>query len=206
MYSTEPQEIFFKGTHGVDRQDKKPPGRFDGDSSQLSTAMSMHKTASQSQPETLIDAQNRQNHHGSETRQTAYIAARVPIPIKTEIIRRTTLHNRSESYIVNTLVQKALAQDFGEQFAVMIRNTIQDAVRVELSKDREWLRKINMSEYLAAEQARLLVIDFLRVFLPKGEDVNQKIKDSRHNAFKHLKFYFHSIDVQEQQPPWPSSK
>jgi hypothetical protein len=196
---TAPQEIFLKGTHGVGMQDKKPPGRFDVDWSQPPTAVTDPVTAKNL-------PQNRPKHHGSETRQTALIAGRVPIPIKTEIIRLATVHKWTESYTVNTLVQKALAQDFGEQFAVMIRNTIQEAVKAELQKDRDWLRKITLSQYLASEQSRLHVIDLLRLFLPKGEDVNQKIKDSRENAYKHLKVYFHSIGVQQEQSQWPSSK
>jgi hypothetical protein len=203
---TEPQEIFLKGTHGVGRQDKKPPGRFDGEVSQPPTAMPMPQTARETLQRTPVVADDRPKHHGSETRQTALIAGRVPIPIKTEIIRLATVHKWTESYTVNTLVQKALAQDFGEQFAVMIRNTIQEAVKTELQKDRDWLRKINMSQYLASEQARLHTIDLLRLFLPKGEDVNQKIQDSRENSYKHLKVYFHSIGVQQEQSQWPSSK
>jgi hypothetical protein len=195
----EPQEIFLNGTHGVGRQDKKPPGRFMGGLSEPQTAESEPKTANDT-------SLNRQNHHGSENRQTVNIAGRVPIPIKTEIVRLATDRNWTESYTVRTLVEQALAHSLGEQFAVMIRNTIQEAVKTELQKDREWLRKINLSEYLAAEQGRLLVIDFLRAFLPEDEDVNQKIKDSRGNSFKHLKFYFRSIEVQDQQSSWPSSK
>jgi hypothetical protein len=109
---------------------------------------------------------------------------------------------------VNTLVQRALAQNIGEQFAVMIRQTIQEAVKTELQKDREWLRKINMSEYLAAEQARLLGINLHRLIL--GEDqvgaLPDIISDSRNQAYKNLKFYFYSIGVQEKQSQWPLSK
>jgi hypothetical protein len=199
MNSPEPQEIFFKGTHGVGRQDKKPHTRFMVGSSEPQTAASGPKTANDT-------SLNRQNPHGSENRQTAYIASRVPIPIKTEIIRRATLINRTESFVVNTLVQKALAQDFGEQFAVMIRHTIRDAVKTEVQKDREWLRKINLSIYLAAEQARLHAIDLHRLLIPPDEDINQKIKDNREQAFKHLKVYFHIIGVQQEQSPWPLSK
>jgi hypothetical protein len=199
VYRTEPQEIFLQGTHGVRRQDKKPPRRFMVGLSEPQTAAKEPKTANDT-------SLNRQHHHGSETRQTAYIAGRVPLPIKTEIIRRATLIDRSESYIVNILVQQALAQDFGEQFAVMLRNTIQDAVKTELQKDREWLRKINLSEYSAAEQARLHAIDLHRLLIPPDEDINQKIKDNQKQAYKNLSFYFHSIDVQDQQQSWPSSK
>jgi hypothetical protein len=199
MFRTEPQEIFLKGTHGVSMQDKKPHARFMVGSPEPQTAAPGPKTASDA-------SQNRQNPHGTENRQTAYIASRVPIPIKTEIIRRATMHNRSESYIVNTLVQKALAQDFGEQFAVMIRNTIRDAVKTELQKDREWLRKINLSNYLASEQARLHAIDLHRLLIPPDEDINQKIKDNREQSYKNLSFYFYSIGIQQEQSPWPLSK
>jgi hypothetical protein len=199
MYSTEPQEIFFKGTHGVRRQDKKPPGRFEVGVSEPLTAAADPETAKNLQ-------QNRQTHHGSETRQTANIAGRVPFHIKSEILRIGAMHGWKESYTVRTLVEQALAHSLGEKFAVMIRNTIQEAVKTELQKDREWLRKINLSEYLAAEQARLHAIDLHRLFIPPDQDINQKIKENREKSFKHLKFYFHSIDVQDQQQSWPSSK
>jgi hypothetical protein len=199
MYSAEPQEIFLKGTHCVRRQDKKPPGRFDGGVSEPLTAAADPETAKNLQ-------QNRQTHHGSETRQTANIAGRVPFHIKSEILRIGAMHGWKESYTVRTLVEQALAHSLGEKFAVMIRNTIQEAVKTELQKDREWLRKINLIEYSAAEQARLHAIDLHRLFIPPDQDINQKIKENRKNSFKHLKFYFHSIDVQDQQSPWPSSK
>jgi hypothetical protein len=199
MYGTNPQEIFFKGTHGVGRQDKKPPGRFDGDLSQPLTAMTDPVTAN-----TLPN--NRQNHHGSENRQTALIAGRVPFHIKTEVNRIGAMKGWTESKTVKSLVEQALAKNLGEQFAVMIRNTIQEAVKTELQKDREWLRKINLSEYLAAEQARLHAIDIHRLLIPKDQDINQKIRDNRDQAFKYLKFYFHAIRYQDQQSSWPSSK
>jgi hypothetical protein len=199
MYSTEPEEIFFSGTHGVRRQDKKPPGRFDGGLSEPLTATADPVTA-KNLPE------NRHTHHGSETRQTVNLAGRVPWHIKAEVTRLGAVHGWTESKTVRTLIEQALAKNLGEQFAVMIRQTIQEAVRTELQKDRDWLRKINLSEYLAAEQARLHAIDLHRLFIPPDQDINQKIKDNRKNAFKHLKFYFHSIDVQEQQQSWPSSK
>jgi hypothetical protein len=203
---TESQEIFLKGTHGVGRQDKKPPGRFDTASSEPLTATTSAQTATGQLSGTDDGADDRPKHHGSETRQTGLIWGRVPFHIKAEVLRIGKQHGWTESYTVNTLVQKALAQSLGEQFAVMIRHTIQEAVKTELQKDRDWLRKINVSEYLAAEQARLHAIDLHRLLLPPDQDINQKIKDNRENALKHLKFYFHSIDVHDKQSPWPSSK
>jgi hypothetical protein len=199
MNSTEPEEIFFNGTHGVGRQDKKPPGRFDRDLSQPVTAMTELETA-KDLPE------NRQHHHGSETRQTTLLAGRVPFHIKAEVNRIGSMKGWTESYTVRTLIEQALAQNLGEQFAVMIRHTIQEAVKTELQKDREWLRKINLSEYLAAEQGRLHAIATHRLLLPDGEDINQKIRDARKESYKNLKFYFYSIRVQDEQSSWPSSK
>jgi hypothetical protein len=79
----------------------------------------------------------------------------VPFHIKVEVNRIAALKGWTESKTVKDLLEQALAKSLGEQFAVMIRNTIQEAVKTELQKDREWLRKINLSEYMAAEQARL---------------------------------------------------
>jgi hypothetical protein len=148
MNTTKPQEIFLKGTHGVGGQDKKPHARFMVASSAPQTAGSGLKTANDG-------SQNRKTPHGTENRQTAYVAGRVPFHIKVEVNRIAALKGWTESKTVKDLLEQALAKSLGEQFAVMIRNTIQEAVKTELQKDREWLRKINLSEYMAAEQARL---------------------------------------------------
>jgi hypothetical protein len=197
MHRTEPQEIFLQGTHGVGTQDKKPHARFMVASSEPQTAAEDPKTANNNH-------QNRKTPHGSETRQTAYIAGRVPFHIKSEIIRIGAMNGWKESFTVRTLVEQALAQNLGERFAVMIRNTIQEAVRTELRKDREWLRKINLSEFLAADQARLHAIDLHRLFIPPDQDINQKIRDNREQSYKDLPFYFRTIEVNDEQQSWPS--
>jgi hypothetical protein len=206
MLKSEPQEIFLNGTHGVGIQDKKPPGRFERASSQPLTATTSTQTAIEqlSAPDNAAD--DRPKHHGSETRQTVGIAARVPLFIKTEINRLIKLKGGNESSTVKDLLEQALAKSQGEQFAVMIRNTIQEAVKTELRKDREWVRKITYSNYLAAEQARLHAVDLHRLFIPSGQDINQKIRENRELAKKHLKFYFHLIDVEVEQQSWPSLK
>lgn len=169
-------------------------------------ALSQPLTAT-ADPETAKTPQeNRPTHHGSETRKTVGIAARVPLFIKTEIHRLIALKGGNESSTVKDLLEQALAKSFGEQFAVMIRNVIQEAVRTELQKDREWLRKINLSEYLAAEQTRLHVVDLHRLLLPKGGDINQIVKDHRSQALKNLAFYFRIIEVNDEQQSWPSLK
>jgi len=199
MNTTNPQEIFFNGTHGVGRQDKKPPRRFEGGLSQPLTAATDPITAN-------TPPENRPTHHGSEHRQTVNIAGRVPLHIKTEVNRIAAVNGWTESYTVRTLVEQALAKNLGERFAVMIRNTIQEAVKTELRKDRAWLRKINLSTYLASEQTRLHTVDLHRSHLPKGEDINQKVKDNRSQSLKNLAFYFRIIEVNDEQKSWPSLK
>ena len=151
-------------------------------------------------------ADDRPKHHGSETRQTDLIWGRVPFHIKAEVLRMGKQHGWTESYTVRTLVEQAIARNIGEQFAVMIRNTIQEAVRIELQKGREWLRKITLSTFLASEQSRLHGVDLQRSFLPKGGDINQIVKENQSQALKNLPFYFRIIEVNDEQQSWPSLK
>jgi hypothetical protein len=213
MNSTIAREIFLKGTHGVGIQDKKPPGRFGIGLSEPQTATTSAQTATTSAQTATGQlsgsndmADDRPKHHGSETRQTDLIWGRVPFHIKAEVLRMGKQHGWTESYTVRTLVEQALARNIGEQFAVMIRNTIQEAVRTELQKGREWLRKISLSNFLAAEQARLHAIDVHRLLIPPKEDVNKKIQENRSQAFKDLSFYFRAIEVNDEQQSWPSLK
>jgi hypothetical protein len=201
MYRIEPQEIFFKGTHGVGRQDKKPPGRFRVGLSQPLTATT-DPVSAKDLPE------NRPKHHGSETRQTEQISGRVPFHIKTEVGRLAEVNGWTESYAVRTLVEQALAHNLGEKFAVMIRNTIQEAVKTEIQKDRDWQRKINMSEYFASEQSRLLCIELLRNLLGPKEVGNLAtiIANSQSQSRENLPLYFYSIGVEAEQSKWPLSK
>jgi hypothetical protein len=201
MFSTEPQEIFFNGTHGVRRQDKKPRARFDGGVSQPLTAVTEPVSANGV-------SDNRQKRHGSETRQTEQISGRVPFHIKTEVGRLADVHGWTESYTVRTLVEQALAHNLGEKFAVMIRNTIQEAVKTEIQKDRDWQRKISMSNYLASEQGRLLGIEHLRSLLGPEEIGNLPtiIANSQSQSLENLPLYFYSIGLEAEQSPWPSSK
>jgi hypothetical protein len=206
MLKTEPQEIFLNGTHGVGRQDKKPPGRFEGALSQPLTATTTDQTATEQLSAPDDTADDRPKHHGSETRQTANIWGRVPFHIKAEVDRIGAVNGWTESKTVRTLVEQALAKSLGEQFAVMIRNTIQEAVRTELQKDRAWLRKITLSTFLAAEQSRLHGVDLQRSFLPKAGDINKIVNDNRSQALKNLPFYFRIIEVNDEQQSWPSLK
>jgi hypothetical protein len=204
------QEVFQRQPHGGVVQDKKPPRRLDTALSEPPTATAQPPTATEQLHDTPVVAVNRQNHHGSETRQTAQITGRVPLHVKSEVLRIADMHNWTESYTVNTLVQKALAQNLGEQFAVMIQQTVAKAVQTEMYKHGNWLAKLALSGYLAAEQGRILQIEHLRYVLPQGVDLAQIIANSQSQSHENLKFYNYSIEDVKQKAtetvPWQSSK
>src|SRR5206468_12040230 len=80
-------------------------------------------------------ADNRPTHHGSETRQTEQIAGRVLPHIKSEVVRLAKLKGWTESKTVATLVEQALARSLAEQFGVMLKATIQDAITRQMHKE-----------------------------------------------------------------------
>src|SRR5262245_30318479 len=120
------QEIFQLQTNAGVGQDKKPPRRLTTGMSEPVAATGASETATHHAFIVLDMADNRQKHHGSETRQSALIAGRVPLHIKAEVNRIGKLKGWSESYTVRTLVEQALARTIAEQFGVMIRQTIQE--------------------------------------------------------------------------------
>ena len=78
-------------------------------------------------------------------------------------------------------VELFVANEFGKQFLVMIRQTIQETVRQEFQAYTNRFGKLQFSSYLAAEQGRLMHIEHLRSTLdpkdigtlggvPQGQD------------------------------------
>jgi hypothetical protein len=122
------------------------------------------------------------------------------------------LNGWSQSKTVATLVEEALAHRMGEQFAVMIRQTIQEAVRQEFQRYTNRMGKLTFSAYLAAEQGRLMQLKQLRSQLDPEEvaKLPQMIRSWRQEALDNLKFYKYSIkDVEaaaSETVPWQSSK
>jgi hypothetical protein len=205
------QDIFQRPPHGGVGQDKQPPWRLTAALRAPATAAepavgSMGGAASEyhADPPPAVD---RPTHHGSEIRRTAQVTGRVLPVLKTQLLEVAKQRGaKTESRAVAMAVEVFVANEFGKQFLVMIRQTIQETVKTELQKDRAWLRKINLSEFLASEQARLHAIDVHRLLIPPNEDINNKIKENRSQAFKNLPFYFRTIEVHDEQQSWPSLK
>ena len=105
-------------------------------------------------------------------------------------------------------VEAFVANEFGKQFLVMIRQTIQETVRQEFQAYTNRFGKLTFASYLAAEQGRLLQLDNLRYTLDQNDigTLPQKIKNARQQAWENLKYYSYSLtDIEKaasETIPW----
>ena len=145
--------------------------------------------------------QNRPKHHGSETRQTQQIAGRVLPHVKTEVVRVAKLKGWTQSKTVATLVEQALAHSLAEQFGVMLKATIQDAITKQLQKENNRAANLALEAFYSAEEGRILTIYILRFLL--GSDIEilpQIIKESQEQAWENMKGYAGAQEEVENQP------
>src|SRR5207248_10978993 len=174
MNRQKPQEVFNTITNAGVMQDKYPPRRIKAASGEPATAS--------------IPADNRPHHHGSEKRQTQQIAGRVLPHIKSEVIRVAKLKGWTESKTVAALVEQALAHSLAEQFGVMLRTTIQEAITKQMQKENNRAANLALEAFFSAEQARILTIYTLRFLL--GSDIEilpQIIAESQQQARENMK-------------------
>src|ERR671910_2362912 len=155
MNNHKPQAIFDAVAYAGVMQDKYPPRRI--------------KAASGEPATVSIPADNRPHHHGSEKRQTQQIAGRVLPHIKSEVVRVAKLKGWTESRTVATLVEQALAQSLAEQFGVMLKTTIQEAITKQMQKQNNRAANLALEAFYSAEHGRILIIYVLRFLL--GEDI-----------------------------------
>jgi hypothetical protein len=176
MNTQKPQSIFDAITHAGVLQDKYPPKRI--------------KAASGGPATASIPADIRPHHHGSEKRQTQQIAGRVLPHIKSEVVRVAKLKGWTESKTVAALVEQALAQSLAEQFGVMLRTTIEEAITKQMQKENNRAANLALEAFYSAEHGRILIIYLLRFLL--GEDIEllpQIIKESQEQARENTKRY-----------------
>jgi hypothetical protein len=212
-------EIFEGRTNAGVVQDKQPPWRLTAASPQRATASTPavgskggSATAVTSAPEYNADTQpavDQPTHHGSETRRTEQVTGRVSPVLKTQLLQLAKKQGaKSESRAVKMAVEVFVANEFGKQFLVMIRQTIQETVRQEFQAYTNRFGKLTFASYLAAEWGRLLHIDNLRSTLDQNDigTLPQKIKDARKQAWDNLKFYNYSLtDIEKavsETVPW----
>jgi hypothetical protein len=201
-------KIFEMQTYAGVGQDKKPPERLTAGRGQPATATSPAVGSTGGRATAIAAAVDRTPHHGSETRRTEQVTGRVLPVLKTQLLEVAKQRGaKTESRAVAMACELFVANEFGKQFLVMIRQAIEETVRQEFQAYTKRFGKLLFSSYLAAEQGRLLEIEHLRLMLD-AKDSNtlpEKIKNARQQAWENLKFYNYSIaDIEKaaSETPW----
>jgi hypothetical protein len=201
--------IFQRQTKAGVVQDKQPLGRLQAGSVQPATLDHPAVGIKGGQAAAIVSAVDRQTHHGSETRRTEQVTGRVVPVLKTQLLEVARQRGaKTESRAVAMAVEVFVANEFGKQFLVMIRQTIQETIRQEFQAYTNRFGKLTFNAYLAAEQGRLLAIENYRYTLDRKDisTLSQKLTSIRQQAFDNLKYYNYSIqDVEKaatETVPW----
>jgi hypothetical protein len=201
--------IFEKQAYAGVVQDKQPPGRLTAATPEPATAEHPAVGSKRGQATVTVVAVDRPTHHGSESRRTEQVTGRVSPVLKTQLLQLAKKQGaKTESRAVKMAVEVFVANEFGKQFLVMIRQTIQETVRQEFQAYTNRFGKLTFAGYLAAEQGRLLQIDNFRSTLDPKDigTLPEKIKSARQQAWENLKFYNHSLqDIEKaaaETVPW----
>jgi hypothetical protein len=191
-----------EATYASVRQDKYPPGRIEVASDQPQSARTQQKSAKIAPPPPKPPADNRQKHHGSETRQTSQIWGRAPFPTKAKILAIAKAQGLTESEVVVNLVHKALQIDGDVQYGAMLRPVIQDQIHKDMQSYSNRTVNMNFQALYAAEQARLLAIHILRFITDLVEATDEfvpSITSSQENAWDNISKMFSDIPVAPQR-------
>jgi hypothetical protein len=202
-------EIYGGRTNTGVVQDKQPPRRLTAERGEPATAESSAVGIKGGEATAISRTVDHPTHHGSETRRTEQVTGRVLPVLKAQLLKVAKQRGaKTESRAVAMAVEVFVANSFGQQLAVMIRQTIQETVRAELQRYTNRMGKLTFAGYLAAEQGRLMAIDNLRYSLEQNDIDNlpKKITSIRQQALENLKFYSYSIEDVEKMAsesvPW----
>jgi hypothetical protein len=200
MNSQKGRMIFEGKTHTGIMQDKYPPGRISAGMRQPATATvvadlnpRVNTSPDRLQNTHTSPADTRQKHHGSETRQTVQVAGRVSPAVKSEVVRLAKLKGWTESKTVAVLVESALAANLAEQFALMLKATIQDAVTKQMRQENNRAGNLALEAFHSAEEGRVLIVYLIRLFL--GSDIDilpQIIKDAQDQTRENVSMALHT--------------
>jgi hypothetical protein len=201
--------IFENSAYAGVVQDKQPPGRLTARRGEPATAENRAVGNKGGEATAIGRTVDHPTRHGSETRRTEQVTGRVPPVLKAQLLKVAKQRGaKTESRAVAMAVEVFVANSFGQQLAVMIRQTIQETVRAELQRYTNRMGKLTFAGYLAAEQGRLMEIENLRYSLGQ-EDIDslpKKITGIRQQALENLKFYSYSIEDVEKMAsesvPW----
>jgi hypothetical protein len=192
MYRAEPQEIFFKGTHGGVVQDKDARPRIFAASDQPPIPQQPAHMPKSPKP------------HGSKKRKTVEIGVCIMPTLKAELLRLGEQWGSAEqplsiSKVAATLIEKGVQGNIDMQYGAMLKPVI------EAIFDRLFQRYLNEISDLAfrgaysAEQGRILQIHNLRFNLVREAEMDENspgldelpliISSSQSQALKNLKHH-----------------
>jgi hypothetical protein len=195
--------IFEGRIHTGVMQDKYPPGRISAASEEPATATvvadlnpRVSKNTTRSQNLNPFPADDRPKHHGSEKRQTVQVAGRVSPGLKTEVVRLAKLRGVTESKMLASLLEQAVAGNLAQQFAVQLKNALKEAATESMSaisKANNRAGNLALEAFYSAEEGRLLTVYLLRLIL--GSDIDilpQIIKDAQDQARENVSLALHT--------------
>ena len=172
------------------RQDKQPPGavvRKAGTACNRIPPGGWEQTGECNRRKTA-KAVDRQNRHGSETRQTEQVTGRVPRHIKTAILQIAKQNGWTESKVIATACEAYLEHDLGEKFGVRLAAQLTNAMHKTLQIHNNRLAYLSVKGYKTSEEARIIntkVLGYL--FGSDTELYTQIVKDAQKDAKDNLK-------------------
>jgi hypothetical protein len=166
--------IFEKQAYAGVVQDKAPQVRYTTASEQPSTADE--------------DAVDNPKKHGSETRQTAHVSARVPHHVKTGLQLIEEANGWTESKTVATACEAYLEQDLGEKFGRRLAAQVAEAVRRVLQAQGNRQAYLSAHACYTAEEARIINTKVLRYLFGEDTEIyNQIVKEARKEARENIR-------------------
>jgi hypothetical protein len=108
-------------------------------------------------------------------------------------VRLAKLKGWTEPRTVAALVEAAIAGNLAEQFGVMLKTTLQEAVTTQMQKENNRAGNLALEAFYSAEESRVLVVYLIRLFL--GSDIDilpQIIKDAQDQARENVSQAVHT--------------
>jgi hypothetical protein len=139
----------------------------------------------------------RPKHHGSNKRQLVEVAGCVPRQIAEQLERMRDQGGKgkrlSRSAVVATLIVKAVQANIDMQYGAMLKPIIETAVYNAIHSEAGCSADLALEAFYSAEEARLLTVYLIRLFL--GSDIDilpQIIKDAQDQARENVSLALHA--------------
>ena len=152
MNNPKPQRIFEAKAHAGVRQDKSVP--------------------------LIKRSAKKQGYRGKKGGQAAFSTSNVPFTtqikpfVKTEIHRLAIENHISDSAVGSALLERALQNHVDMQYGTLLKPIIENEIKKDISGYSNRQAYLSANAFYSAEEARLLVIEFLRLYL-KPDDLHE---------------------------------